>query len=146
MIALAQMEDDPQRALDYVMEGRKAARAAGQSCAVWDLMEFGMRVARMEPNEARRLLEHLQRQHSTEPGVPETIARMLLEMGIIGPDGRPAMPASALPSLNRPSSSLATTSPSRGSCGFPAASRPAQRSPRSGRRGWSDSPGMVVNC
>jgi len=90
--ALAQEEPDPARAIEYVDRARKAARAAGQSCAGWDFQELDIRFRSGQPTEANRLLTHIQQQHLREPGVAESLYQILVQIGAIGPDGRPVMP------------------------------------------------------
>ncbi len=89
---LAQYEADPARAMDYLGRGRKAARAAGQSCAAWDFQELDLRFRTGQSAEANGLLSHIQQQHLREPGVAESLYQILVQIGAIGPDGQPAMP------------------------------------------------------
>ena len=37
-----------------------------------------------------RLIEHIQKQHIEEPGVGETLTQMLIDVGLLRPDGTPA--------------------------------------------------------
>jgi hypothetical protein len=93
---LARLVEDTEEALQYVEQGRQAAREKGNSCASWDLEELTIRYRRMESKEIEGLLDHLSRAHSKEPGVSEAVLNFLVEVGAIGPDGtvrRPAEPA-----------------------------------------------------
>jgi len=92
---MVSMVDDSDRALGYVDEGRKLARQAGQSCAHWDLLELPLRMGRGEAQEASRLLDHLQSQHIHEPGVARELTELLIEIGVLNPDGTPAEPPEA---------------------------------------------------
>ena len=38
-----------------------------------------------------RLIEHLQTSHLEEPGVGEALTRMLIDVGLLRPDGTPAI-------------------------------------------------------
>jgi cell division septation protein DedD len=87
---LARIEDDPDRALRHVEEGRTLAEKAGQSSASWDLMELSIRYARHEPAEIERLLRHLNTQHIREPGVAAALHDWLVQIGAIPPEGVPA--------------------------------------------------------
>ena len=87
---LARTEEDLTRALEYVDQGRRAAEAKKQSSASWDLMELSLRFASRDGSEAMRLIEHLQKQHIEEPGVGEALTRMLIDVGLLRPDGTPA--------------------------------------------------------
>ncbi len=88
--ALARTTTDPDKAIEYVNQGRLAAEGAGQSSASWDLLELSLRFGRREGHEAVRLVEHIQQKHMEEPGVAETLTRMLIDVGLLRPDGSPA--------------------------------------------------------
>jgi hypothetical protein len=90
---LAQIEPDSLKAIGYLDKAREAAEAAGTSTAPWDLAELGLRLARGDVPEADRLLQHIRDQHAREPGVAQALFQLLADAGIIGPDGKPAMPA-----------------------------------------------------
>ena len=92
---MASMVDDSDQALHYVDEGRNLARQAGESCAQWDLLELPLRMGRGEAQEASRLLGHLQSQHINEPGVARALTELLIEIGVLNPDGTPAEPPEA---------------------------------------------------
>ncbi|HUT14352.1 MAG TPA: hypothetical protein VMY42_27955 [Thermoguttaceae bacterium] len=89
---LARMEEDPQRAIEYVTRGREAGLAAGQSCAAWDLLELSFRFEQGDGNEVQELLNHLQNRHMEEPGVAESLMRLLVRYGVLRPDGMPVPP------------------------------------------------------
>ena len=87
---LARNEEDMPRALEYVEQGRRAAEAKKESSASWDLMELSLRFAHRDGQQAMRLIEHLQKHHLEEPGVGEALTRMLIDVGLLRPDGTPA--------------------------------------------------------
>jgi hypothetical protein len=89
---LAESAEDPEQALQYVDQGRKAAEAAGQSSASWDLWELSLRFGLGDVSGAVRLVEHVQGQHVREPGVAEALTRILVQVGLLHPDGTPAVP------------------------------------------------------
>lgn len=89
---LARTAEEPEKGLEYVNRGRQAAEGAGQSSAPWDLLELSFRFQRGEGPEAVRLIEHLQRQHIREPGVAQALTDLLMQVGVIRPDGSFAMP------------------------------------------------------
>ena len=60
--------------------------------ANWDLLELSLRFERMESAEITRLMSHIESQHGREPGVIEALTQMLVQMGVLRPDGTPAMP------------------------------------------------------
>jgi len=89
---LARTAADSDQALQYVEQGRKAAESVGESSAPWDLLELSFRFGRGEAREAIRLINHIQREHMEEPGVAETLTRMMIQVGLLRPDGTPAGP------------------------------------------------------
>jgi hypothetical protein len=89
---LPQLVEDSDEAMEYTARGKKAALARGRSCAPWDLMELRQCFRRFDAAEASRVLEHIQRAHLREPGVPERVTQMLMEAGVIGTDGSPRQP------------------------------------------------------
>jgi hypothetical protein len=94
---LARTAEDPDQALEYVNQGRAATEAAGHSNASWDLLELSLRFGRREGHEAVRLVEHIQAHHMEEPGVGESLQRMLMEIGLLRPDGTPTFGPHAQP-------------------------------------------------
>ena len=89
---LARTSEDREESLSYVERGRQAALAAGQSSASWDLLELSFRFQGREVAEISRLMEHIQREHFEEPGVAEALGDLLVRVGILRPDGTPAVP------------------------------------------------------
>ena len=94
---LARMTDDPDEAIALIEAGRQATVERGGSCANWDLLELSLRFERMESPEISRLMSHIESQHGREPGVIEALTQMLVQMGVLHPDGSPAMPPGAPP-------------------------------------------------
>ena len=87
---LARTEEDAARALEYINLARRAADGKKISHAMWDLMELSIHFANQDGPEAMRLIEHIQNRHIEEPGVGETLTRMLIDVGLLRPDGTPA--------------------------------------------------------
>ena len=85
---LSRIEVDPLKALEYLDQGRTAAEEAGSSSAVWDLQELSLRSGMGQPQEVKRLLDHLSVEHINEPGVRQAIVRFLTDIGVLGPDGK----------------------------------------------------------
>jgi hypothetical protein len=88
---LARTEEDVSKALDYVDQGRRATDKKKASHATWDLIELSLHFANRNGPEAMRLIEHLQKRHIEEPGVGEMLTRMLIDVGLLNPDGSPAI-------------------------------------------------------
>jgi tetratricopeptide (TPR) repeat protein len=92
---LSRVEPDAEKAVGYLHRGRDEAEAAGQSSAPWDLMELSVQIEHGNPDEATRLISHLQSQHMNEPGVAESLTQILVQVGAIRPDGSPVEPGPA---------------------------------------------------
>jgi hypothetical protein len=91
-ITLARMEEDLDQAMSYIESGR---RAAGEtSHAMWDLEELSLRFARQEAAEALQLIRHIESTHINEPNVSLILTQILVEAGLLRPDGTPAIPTS----------------------------------------------------
>jgi hypothetical protein len=80
-------------ALGMIDEARKLAEAHKQSSASWDLMELSFRIQRGEGSAVMQLIDHIQRHHAREPGVAQALVQLLMQFGLITPDGRLAMGA-----------------------------------------------------
>ena len=78
-------------ALATIEEARKFAESQKQSSAPWDLMELSFRIQRGEAPAVMQLIDHIQRQHAREPGVAQALVQLLMQTGLIGPDGRMAV-------------------------------------------------------
>lgn len=88
---LARVEEDSDLALEYIDQGRREAEAAGESSVQWDLFELTARIARNESPEASQLLKHIQDEHIREPGVAEALRDILIQAGVLAPNGAPGM-------------------------------------------------------
>jgi hypothetical protein len=80
-------------ALRILDEARKLAETSKQSTAAWDLMELSLRIQRGEGPAVMQLIDHIQRHHAREPGVAQALVQLLMQFGLITPDGRLAMGA-----------------------------------------------------
>ncbi|HTQ40534.1 MAG TPA: hypothetical protein VMJ32_16025 [Pirellulales bacterium] len=80
-------------ALGIIDKARKLAEANKQSSASWDLMELSFRIQRDEGPAVMQLIDHIQRQHAREPGVAQALVQLLMQTGLITPDGRLAVGA-----------------------------------------------------
>jgi hypothetical protein len=75
-------------ALRLIDEARKLAEANKQSSAPWDLMELAHRIQQNDAPTVLQMIDHIQRQHGREPGVAQALVQLLMQTGLIGPDGR----------------------------------------------------------
>jgi hypothetical protein len=87
--ALAQSATTLEEGIATLEEGRREALSAGQSCAAWDLMELSFRFGHRDVEEALRLMQHIESRHIQEPGVAQTLTQMLINVGLLNPDGTP---------------------------------------------------------
>ncbi|MGA2066454.1 MAG: hypothetical protein ABSG86_15875 [Thermoguttaceae bacterium] len=86
---LAQSARKIEDALGHIDQGRRAALAAGKSCASWDLLELSFRFAAGHAAEAMQLVQHVETRHIEEPGVAQALTHLLIEIGLLNPDGTP---------------------------------------------------------
>jgi hypothetical protein len=126
--SLVRAAEDPDQALAYVDQGRKAAEGAGESSARWDMMELSLRYRRGEGDTAIQLLRHIETQHGREPGVADALQQMLIEFGLLRPDGTPAYVA------QRPAEGPAPAAPDEAAepekLWLPGSQRPAGEKPK----------------
>ncbi len=85
---LARMARDPNEALKLIGEARSLAEGNKLSSAPWDLMELAVSIQRGDGPAITRLIDHIRRQHGREPGVVQSLVQLLVQTGLITPDGR----------------------------------------------------------
>ena len=86
----------PEDELDDVVEALAreiAENSPGTNRIDKALLRDAARMGRREATEASRLLTHIQSQHINEPGVGRQLTELLIEIGVLNPDGTPAAPA-----------------------------------------------------
>jgi hypothetical protein len=94
-------------ALELVAEAKAMAVQENESPARWLLAELSVRLSRMESELCTRLVQTIQSHHMNEPGVADGLYRLLVNYGVISPDGtpaggRPAPQQAAAPTPNAP--------------------------------------------
>ncbi len=94
---LAQTEISSKAALEDLAQAQQAADRVGRSSAPWDIMEMGLRARRGEGERFFELLQHVQSAHGREPGVMRQLSGLLMQMGILRPDGTIATPMTPEP-------------------------------------------------
>jgi hypothetical protein len=92
LLDLAQHTGDREAAVAHLTRARKEAAAANLSPAAALLAEFPLRLLNSEMAEAQEILGVLQTKHMREPGVAETLYRLLREFGIIRDEHLQSMP------------------------------------------------------
>ena len=93
--ALVRLSSNSREALEHVDKGREWAVSARQSSGQWDLLEVQVRLSRGEVEHFDRLIKHLMTEHKDEPDVREAVFRLLVDLGLMHPDGRPMHAAQA---------------------------------------------------
>ena len=86
---LAQSATTLEEGVASIEEGRRDAVSNGQSCAVWDLMELSFRFGHGDVEPAMQLMQHIESRHIQEKGVAQTLTQMLINFGLLNPDGTP---------------------------------------------------------
>jgi hypothetical protein len=88
---LAQSATTVEEGIASIDEGRRDALSNGQSCAVWDLLELSFRFGHGDVEQAMRLIQHIESRHIEEQGVAQTLTQLLVNVGLLNPDGTPAV-------------------------------------------------------
>ncbi len=87
---LSQTSKNPKDALDHLHKMQDILVKRGESPAQVLLQEFRLRLVTGEGvEECERILRKLQSNHMNEPGIAQQVYQLLMELGVIGPDGRP---------------------------------------------------------
>lgn len=94
-LVLSEFAADTATSLQWIDRSRRIALDKGRTCAQQDLMEMMLRVRRGEPDQFTRLLEHVSEDHIDEPNVRQSLAKILIAIGAVNPDGTPTARAAA---------------------------------------------------
>jgi hypothetical protein len=96
---LAQSATTLEEGIGNIDEGRRDALSNGQSCAAWDLMELSLHFGHGDVDQAMTLMQHIESRHIQEQGVAQALTQMLINVGLLNPDGSPvAAPGRQVPS------------------------------------------------
>lgn len=82
-----------QEAKEYIALAREATKDTLPSDATWDLAEFGVLLDHGEPEEAALVLQAVVQDHRNEPDVMHTVQQILVQFGMINPDGTMRAPS-----------------------------------------------------
>ncbi len=96
-LLLSRAAENGTQALEYLEQGRKATEATGQPCGPWDLQELLQRFQLRDGEGAGQLIQHIQTAHGNDQEVMRGLMGLLMEMGVIRPDGTPTMPQQQSP-------------------------------------------------
>ncbi|MFP6620297.1 MAG: hypothetical protein VB877_13195 [Pirellulaceae bacterium] len=127
---LADLEEATAEKLQYLDKAQEAAVAQGRSPAMWLLRALPIHLTSGDSTTATDIINRIQQNHINEPGVADQFYGMLMQLGILRPDGTPAMQAP--PDAAGGSGKIWTP----GDPNPPAASEPDQQEP--------DKPGLWV--
>lgn len=88
--------------LELLGKAQQAATDQGLSPAIWLLRELPLQLVEGNSNRGREIIETIQAKHLQEPGIQEQFYTLLMQLGIIQPQGMPmatgAAPPAAAPS------------------------------------------------
>ncbi|MBQ6157495.1 MAG: hypothetical protein IJJ20_00615 [Thermoguttaceae bacterium] len=100
-IARAEAAEGPAKALELIAEAKGAAREAGISDASLSLREAAIQLSLGRADEFRRLVSYVAREHRNDPEAMAELQMMMVNLGLINPDGTPrtmpSAPAAAEP-------------------------------------------------
>jgi len=111
--ALVEAAESNTERLELLKKARLAATEQGQSPAIWLLRELPLQLAEGNSSRAGEIIQVIQAQHMQEPGIGEQFFSLLVQLGIINPDGTPAAatasPASSSDGIWTPGSATSET-------------------------------------
>jgi tetratricopeptide (TPR) repeat protein len=81
--------------IELLQKCRQAAHDQEQSPAIWLLREIPLQLAEGNGARVSEIIQVIQAQHMQEPGIAEQLYSLLVQMGILNPDGTPATPTTA---------------------------------------------------
>ena len=90
---LADLEEATPEKLKYLDQAQEAAVAQGHSPAMWLLRALPIHLTSGDSATATDIINRIQQNHINEPGVADQFYGMLMQLGILRPDGTPAMQA-----------------------------------------------------
>jgi hypothetical protein len=87
---IASSERSPIEALKTIAAAKEFCAKENQSCAQFDLMSIPLLLEMGQVDQMMAVLRHVETDHIQEQGVPETLTHMLVQLGLVRPDGMPA--------------------------------------------------------
>jgi tetratricopeptide (TPR) repeat protein len=128
---LIQLLPDPSQSVEYAVRAQEYAKSKGDSPARYMLMELQGRVALGDGQRAQALIQTLSTVYRSEPGIAQALMQILVQLGVMTPDGRMRAPAGA-PSPAMAGGMGAEASPVAGGVWTPDAPAAAQGEKKSG--------------
>lgn len=80
--------NDPEESLEMLKQARAWCDSRNESNVRWDFLEMGVRISNGQPEEATRILQHIQETHIQENGVAQQLYQILYSLGAIPEDPR----------------------------------------------------------
>ncbi|HIA19880.1 MAG TPA: hypothetical protein EYN70_10760 [Planctomycetaceae bacterium] len=87
---IADLEEANPEKLQYLVKAQQAAVEQGRSPAIWLLRALPLHLVSEDNTTATDIINRIQRDHINEPGVADQFYGMLMQLGILRPDGTPA--------------------------------------------------------
>jgi tetratricopeptide (TPR) repeat protein len=94
---LANVAFTTEETLEYLGQARQLAVSRGESPANWLVSELEVHLTRGDAAAAQRLLHEIQSRYMQVPGIPQALAEVLTQFGLLKPTGRPVESFDALP-------------------------------------------------
>ena len=92
---LAELQGSNPEKLELLEKAQQAAVDQGRSPATWLLRALPLQLTSGDSTAATETINQIQRDHINEPGVADQFYGLLMQLGILRPDGTPATPAAA---------------------------------------------------
>jgi hypothetical protein len=93
--SLAETASSNSERIELLQKCRQAAHDQEQSPAIWLLREIPLQLAEGNGTRVSEIIQVIQAQHMQEPGIAEQLYSLLVQMGILNPDGTPTTAAAA---------------------------------------------------
>lgn len=119
---LIQLVSDPVQSADFAVRAQEYSKSKGESPARYLLMELQARVAAGDGQRAQQIVQTVSSRHASEPGISQALMQILVNMGVISPDGRMRAPD------GRPAPSMAAAGPGGEAAAAPAAPQAEKKS------------------
>ena len=92
---LAELQGNNAEKLELLSKAQQASVDQGRSPATWLLRALPLQLTSGDSPAATETINRIQRDHINEPGVADQFYGLLMQLGILRPDGTPAAPAAA---------------------------------------------------
>ncbi len=92
---LAELQKSTAEKLELLKKAQQAAVDQGHSPAAWLLRSLPLQLTSGDSTAATETINRIQRDHINEPGVADQFYGLLMQLGILRPDGTPATPGAA---------------------------------------------------